>query len=105
MDEAESEDFRPESGALALLAPASLLSDAPTGASGAAVRAWFDDAVETLEPVMDGSLAAEQEAATMFQRLAKADNTRIAYRAAVRAWCAWCDARSLTPPCPLPAPM
>jgi site-specific recombinase XerD len=76
---------------------APVLPEAPIGGSGALVRVWFDDAVETTEPVMDGSLAAEREAAVMFQRLAKADNTRIAYRAAVRAWCGWCDQRGLTP--------
>jgi integrase len=46
---------------------------------------------------MDGSLASERESALMFQRMAKAENTRIAYRAAVRAWCAWCAHRGLTP--------
>ena len=39
----------------------------------------------------DGWLAAAHEAAPAFQRMAKAENTRIAYRAAVRAWCAWRD--------------
>jgi integrase len=62
-----------------------------------AVRAWFDEAIDAIEPVMDGSLAAERESALMFQRMAKAENTRIAYRAAVRAWCAWCEHRGLTP--------
>jgi integrase len=71
--------------------------DAPVGAAGALVRIWFDEVVDATAPVMDGSLAAEREAALMFQRLAKADNTRIAYRAAVRAWCAWCDQRGLSP--------
>ena len=42
---------------------------------------------------MDGTLAAEQDAADAFRRLAKAENTRNAYRAAVGAWCAWCVAR------------
>jgi integrase len=46
---------------------------------------------------MDGTLAAERDAAKVFQRMAKAENTRIAYRAAVRAWCAWCDHRGLAP--------
>jgi integrase len=84
-------------GAWALLPPAAVSVEPPVGAAGTLVRAWFDEVVDAIAPVMDGSLAAEREAALMFQRLAKADNTRIAYRAAVRAWCAWCDARSLTP--------
>lgn len=50
--------------------------------------------------VLDGSLAAEREAAAAFQRMAKAENTRTAYRAAVRAWC---DRRGALP-CPPPAP-
>jgi integrase len=73
------------------------LPDAPIGASALAVRIWFDDTIDAIEPVMDGSLAAERESALMFQRMAKAENTRIAYRAAVRAWCAWCEHRGLTP--------
>jgi site-specific recombinase XerD len=78
--------------------PATLtLPDAPVGGSARAVRVWFDDTIDAIEPVMDGSLAAERESALMFQRMAKAENTRIAYRAAVRAWCAWCDHRGLTP--------
>jgi integrase len=74
-----------------------ILPDAPVGGSALAVRVWFDDTIDAIEPVMDGSLAAERESALMFQRMAKAENTRIAYRAAVRAWCAWCDHRGLTP--------
>jgi integrase len=78
--------------------PANLsLPEAPIGASALVVRAWFDDAIEAIEPVMDGSLAAERDAARMFQRMAKAENTRIAYRAAVRAWCGWCAQRGLPP--------
>jgi integrase len=76
---------------------AASLPAAPVGTSGALVRVWFDEVVDAIEPVMDGSLAAEREAAVMYQRLAKADNTRIAYRAAVRAWCAWCDQRGRPP--------
>jgi integrase len=78
--------------------PATLtLPDAPVGGSARAVRVWFDDTIDAIEPVMDGSLAAERDSALMFQRMAKAENTRIAYRAAVRAWCAWCDHRGLAP--------
>ncbi len=83
--------------ALAPLPATLTLPDAPIGGSALAVRVWFDDTIDAIEPVMDGSLAAERESALMFQRMAKAENTRIAYRAAVRAWCDWCDLRGLTP--------
>jgi integrase len=85
------------SSALARLPATLTLPDAPIGGSARAVRVWFDDTIDAIEPVMDGSLAAERESALMFQRMAKAENTRIAYRAAVRAWCAWCEHRGLTP--------
>jgi integrase len=85
------------SSALARLPATLTLPDAPVGGSALAVRVWFDDTIYAIEPVMDGSLAAERDAAKVFQRMAKAENTRIAYRAAVRAWCAWCEHRGLTP--------
>jgi integrase len=87
----------PEDGALTLIPADVPLPDAPVGSGAMAVRAWFDEAIHAVEPVMDGSLAAERDAAKIFQRMAKAENTRIAYRAAVRAWCAWCAHRGLTP--------
>ena len=86
-----------QSGALTLLPPARLLPPAPIGAAADAVRAWFDDAVETTEPAMDGTLNAERAAAEAFQRMAKAANTRMAYRSAVRIWCDWCNKRGLPP--------
>ena len=61
------------------------------------VRAWFDSAVETSEPVLDGTLASERDASDSYRRMAKAENTRRAYRAAVRAWCAWCARHDLPP--------
>ena len=85
------------SSALAQLPANISLPDAPIGGDARAVRIWFDETVDAIEPVMDGTLAAERDAAKVFQRMAKAENTRIAYRAAVRAWCAWCDHRGLTP--------
>jgi integrase len=85
------------SSALARLPATLTLPDAPIGGSALAVRVWFDETVDAIEPIMDGSLAAERDAAKVFQRMAKAENTRIAYRAAVRAWCAWCELRGLTP--------
>lgn len=67
------------------------------GAPADHVRAWFDNAVEASEPVLDGTLASEYHAAEIFRRMAKAENTRRAYRAAVRAWCAWCTKHDLPP--------
>ena len=69
----------------------------PIGADAASVSHWFDGVVEIVAPMLDGSLAAEREAAEAYARMAKADNTRRAYRAAVRAWCAWCAKRDLPP--------
>jgi site-specific recombinase XerC len=86
-----------ESRSLTVLPPARLLPPAPIGADAESVRAWFDDAVETAEPEMDGTLRAEREAALAYQRMAKAKNTREAYRSAVRAWCDWCARRDLPP--------
>ena len=65
-------------------------SDAPLGATPAAVRAWFDAALNSAIPDADGTLATAQQTAKILARHAKADNTRRAYRAGVRAWCAWC---------------
>ncbi len=96
--DAEAKDGA-ESRALTLLPPPSghLVPPAPIGADAKSVRAWFDDAVETAEPEMDGTLSAEREAAQAYQRMAKAKNTREAYRSAVRAWCDWCAKRDLPP--------
>ena len=57
-------------------------------------------AVATALPAFDGSLATARATADGFARLAKAANTRRAYRAGVAAWCAWCARHAL--PC-LPA--
>ena len=72
-----------------------LRPSAPAGSDGAAVSAWFDTMVDSEAPAPDGSLATERDAAAAYARMAKAENTRRAYRAAVRAWCAWCDKRGL----------
>ncbi len=87
----------PENGVAELLPPSRALVPAPIGAAPEHVRAWFDSAVEASEPVVDGTLASEREAADTYRRMAKADNTRRAYRAAVRAWCAWCARHDLPP--------
>ena len=89
----------PESGIAEILPPTHALVPAPIGATPDHVRTWFDSAVEASEPVIDGTLASERDAAETYRRMAKADNTRRAYRAAVRAWCAWC-ARHELPPLP-----
>lgn len=52
---------------------------APLGADVAAVRHWFDAIVDI-----------ERDPAESYARMAKAENTRRAYRAAVRAWRDWC---------------
>ena len=69
----------------ALLAPA---ADAPYGDRADVVRAWFDTVTEAAMPAPDGTLATAQRTAAALARHAKADNTRRAYRAGVRAWCA-----------------
>ena len=73
---------------------------APVGRSAPDVRAWFDDAAQAAIPGYDGTLDTARAAALAYARRAKAENTRRAYRAGVRAWCEWCDAHAL--PC-LPA--
>jgi hypothetical protein len=64
------------------------------------VRDWFDAAAAAAIPDYDGRLGTARIAAQAYARRAKAENTRRAYRAGVRAWCAWCDQHGL--PC-LPA--
>jgi integrase len=87
----------PQDGISDLLPPSRALVPAPVGAAPEHVRAWFDSAVEASEPVIDGTLASERDAAETYRRMAKADNTRRAYRAAVRAWCGWCAKHHLPP--------
>jgi integrase len=82
---------RPAGGAVTSAA------DAPIGAKPEAVAAWFDDVADAPQPDHDGTLAAARLAARAWSRRAKADNTREAYRWAVRAWCAWCAAHGLSP--------
>jgi hypothetical protein len=77
--------------------PAAALDSAAVGASPSSVRAWFDAATDSKIPEADGTLATAQQIADVLARRAKADNTRRAYRAGVRVWCAWCDRHGLTP--------
>jgi hypothetical protein len=62
-----------------LLPPSRAVVPAPIDATPDSVRAWFDNAVETSEPVLDGTLASERDAADSYRRMAKSDNTRRAY--------------------------
>lgn len=95
------ESFGAESDDILLPAPCPPeAAAAPVGAPPPAVRAWFDAAVLAELPEPDGSLPAARAAAHAYAYRAKADNTRRAYRAGVRAWCDWCDRHAL--PC-LPA--
>jgi integrase len=73
---------------------------APLGAAPWQIRTWFDAASAAEIPDYDGTLATARAAGEAYARRAKAENTRRAYRAGVRAWCAWCDHHAL--PC-LPA--
>ena len=83
--------------AVALLLQKAPCPGAPLGAAPAAVRVWFDAALLAVEPVFEDTLASERDAALVYAQLAKAENTRRAYSAAVRAWCAWCARRGITP--------
>lgn len=73
---------------------------APSGQPPAAVRVWFDGVLQAELPEYDESLASARKSADAYARRAKAHNTRRAYVAGVRAWCAFCDQHAL--PC-LPA--
>ena len=84
----------------AVLPPAMLHQPPPLAGRPAEIRSWFDGAVLAAVPVHDGTLETARVAAQAYARHAKADNTRRAYRAGVRAWCEWCHHHAL--PC-LPA--
>jgi len=88
----------------ALPAPAAILPlppvPLPANPTPRAVRDWFDTAAEATIPEHDGTIGTSRLAADAYARRAKADNTRRAYRAGVRAWCTWCARHEL--PC-LPA--
>ncbi len=80
-----------------ILEPAIQREGAPVGRSPALVRAWFDEALAGALPDYDGTLSGALQSAETYAPRAKAHNTRRAYVAGVRAWCAWCDAHAL--PC------
>jgi integrase len=98
-DVAEREPFglKELSTAVTLLYPEPPCPDAPIGASPAIVRVWFDAALQAVEPIVEDTLDSERDAALAFASCAKAANTRRAYSAAVRAWCAWCSRRDRSP--------
>ena len=65
--------------------------EAPVGGPPQAVQNWFDAEAAARKVENDGSLDAAYVSARAYRSRAKADNTRAAYRSAVRAWCGWCD--------------
>lgn len=68
----------------------------PLGLAPVSVRRWFDDAAGAAMPEYDESLASARSSADTYTQRAKAANTRRAYVAGVRAWCAWCEQHGLT---------
>lgn len=70
-------------------------SPAPIGSPPIFVQRWFDDAASAMTPEYAGTLATSCGAGEAYAFRAKADNTRRAYRAGVRAWCSWCDTHGL----------
>ncbi len=82
---------------IAGLAPPPSDTPAPAGQPSALVRTWFDGVVAADLPEHDETLAGARQSAEAYARRAKAQNTRRAYVAGVRAWCAWCDRHAL--PC------
>jgi integrase len=69
---------------------------APLGAAPQQIRRWFDAAAVAELPDDDGTLATARTAGAAYARRAKAENTRRAYRAGVRAWCTWCERHGLS---------
>lgn len=72
----------------------------PVQATAEVVRAWFDTVADALIPAHDGTLNTARAAGRAYGLKAKATNTRKAYRAGVRDWCAFSARHGL--PC-LPA--
>jgi len=77
--------------------PGLLAAEAPVGGAPVLVKNWFDILAAAEKPENDGSLAAAHDSARAYRSRAKSDNTRAAYRSAVRAWCAWCDRHGVPP--------
>lgn len=68
---------------------------APVGQPAASVAQWFALASSQAVPEHDGSLGTARRAVDAFVQRGKADNTRRAYRSAVRAWCQWAAGHAL----------
>ncbi|MFT8371405.1 MAG: site-specific integrase [Acetobacter sp.] len=81
-------------------ADASPAALSPAGQMPVVIARWFDATLSITVPQRNGSLKTARGSASAYALQAKADNTRKAYRAGVRAWCAWADRHAL--PC-LPA--
>src|ERR1700730_11987910 len=94
---AEEPDQAARAGLVLAAYPPKPPDSPPVGVTASSVQAWFDAAIDDAIPTADGTLATAQHIADVVARRAKADNTRRAYRAGVRAWCAWCDQHGLTP--------
>src|SRR5262245_50504837 len=97
MNDARPDAARQTSGAaphLEYQAPAGLPAVArqptPSVTDPHSIRIWFDGLMDDDLPDADGTLETARRTAEALARRAKADNTRRAYRAGVRAWCAWC---------------
>jgi site-specific recombinase XerC len=95
-DPGHSIDWADASALLPGAIPARPGDPAPLGSAPARVRAWFDVTAAAEIPDYDGTLETARAAGTAYARRAKAENTRRAYRAGVRAWCAWCDRHALS---------
>ncbi|MBB2157907.1 tyrosine-type recombinase/integrase [Gluconacetobacter diazotrophicus] len=72
----------------------------PLGQSAAAVRRWIEARIAQEIPAADDRLETARAAARAYALRAAAPNTLRAYRASIRAWCAWSERHAL--PC-LPA--
>lgn len=72
----------------------------PLAQPAAAVRRWFEATISQAVPDADDRLETARAAARAYAQRAAAPNTLRAYRASIRAWCAWSERHAL--PC-LPA--
>ncbi len=72
-------------------------ADAPAHGPPALVSAWFDTVAAAEKKENDGTLASAHDSSRAYRSRAKADNTRAAYRSAVRAWCTWCHQHGVPP--------
>jgi hypothetical protein len=85
-DREEIESLAPLPQAAAAIAEAAV---ALVGTRPASVAAWFGRAMDLTIPANDGTIEGQRRTADAVRRRAKAINTIRAYRARVRAWCAY----------------